>query len=441
MLQRRVVITGVGAVSALGVGSEEYFSALSEGRSGIGKIKAFDASGFPSQIAGEAPEFRMSKIVPKTYRKATKLLSRDIELAIVAADVAIRDAGLKTKGTVSNGEEIDIDPVRSGVNIGAGLICCDLVELARAVEYAEEKGKFSLEKWGREGMNYLTPLWLLKYLPNMPSCHISIIHDLQGRNNSITCAEVSGLLSMNEAAMTIKRDRADVMVAGGTESKVNPMGLLRQSKLGRLATDYNDRPEEACRPFDEGACGSVVAEGAGIVVLEELEHAISRGATIYAELKGCGASSNMSSDFVHQEDGGKGLVIAMRKALEKANIGSDDVQLLIPHGLGVPQDDKVEAEAIKAVFGKSVGQLYVYVSKGQIGNCGAASGALDIITAVMAMKEGNVPQTKNCPNPKVEYGLNITSKSAVNLDIRNAMVSCYTYGGQTAAVVVSQYQQ
>jgi len=244
----------------------------------------------------------MGKIVPKNYRKATKLMSRDIELAVVAADAAIRDAGLRTRATNPDGP-VDVDPTRIGVNIGAGLICCDLVELAAAVEHAVTDGRFDYKKWGREGMEALTPLWLLKYLPNMPGCHVSIIHDCQGPNNAVTCAEASGQLAIGEASRIVARGAADVMIAGGAECKVNPMALLRQCLLGRVSTNYNDRPKQACRPFDRDADGTVVGEGAGIVILEELEHARNRGARIYAEAAGFGASNNFSQRACGQQIG------------------------------------------------------------------------------------------------------------------------------------------
>ena len=254
MTDRRVVITGVGLISALGIGKEEYLEAMLSGTIGVDRIKSFDPVGFPSKVAGESPQLKMSKIVPKSQRKSTKLMSRDIELAIAAADCAVRDAGLKTRASDPDGP-VDIDPVRSGINIGAGLICCDLVELAEAGQYGVEDKKFSLGKWGREGMAHLTPLWLLKYLPNMLSCHISIIYDLQGKSNSVTCAEASGLLAISEAYRNIAHDKAEVMLAGGAESKVNPMALMRQCMLNRASTNYNDKPSEAARPFDKNEIG------------------------------------------------------------------------------------------------------------------------------------------------------------------------------------------
>jgi len=279
MSQRRVVITGVGFIHALGWEKDACFQAMLDGAVGIDPVRAFDPSSFPSQIAGEAPPFKINDFVPKWHRKATKLMSRDIERAVMAANQAVRDAGLKTKGTHPD-EAASIEPTRCGVNIGAGLICCDLEELAGAVQNSVEDGTFSYRLWGNPGMESLTPLWLLKYLPNMLNCHISIIHDMQGPSNSITCSEVGGHLAIGESFRTIQNGKADLMIAGGAECKVNAMGFLRQSLLKRVSTRYNDRPKEASRPFDRDADGTVLAEGAGVLVLEELQHAKARGGMI-----------------------------------------------------------------------------------------------------------------------------------------------------------------
>ncbi|MBN1846188.1 MAG: beta-ketoacyl-[acyl-carrier-protein] synthase family protein [Sedimentisphaerales bacterium] len=434
---RRVVITGVGVVSPLGVGKESFIEGFLSDRSGIDRIRGFDPVGLPCQVGGEVEEFKINEYVPKIYRKATKLMSRDIVLAVVAAELAIRDAGLKTKGTAPD-EIANIDPRRSGVNIGAGLICCDLDELGIALEHAQHEGKFSYAKWGREGMESLTPLWLLKYLPNMQGCHISIIHDLQGPSNSITCAEASGLLAIGEAYRTIVRDKADMMVAGGAECKINPMGLLRQCLLGRVATRYNDRPDQACRPFDRQADGCVMAEGGGIVILEERQRARRRGARIYGEITGFGASNNFSGDFIRPDDGAAGVVIALQKALDEAQLTGDEIRLLIPHGSAIAEHDRAEAQAIRSVFGPAAAALPVVATKSRIGNSGAGASALDLVAAVLSLQEDVIPANRNCPEPPPEYGLNLPDTTIRSAGIRNAMCCCYTYGGQTAAAVVQR---
>jgi len=437
MTDRRVVITGVGVVTPLGRDRETYFDALLKGDVGVGRITAFDPSGFPSQVGGEVGPLPVRKVVPKSHRKATKLMSRDIELSVVAADAAVRDAGLRTKGTHPD-ETPDIEPARSGVNIGAGLICCDLVELGAAVEHAIEEGSFSYGKWGRTGMESLTPLWLLKYLPNMLSCHASIIHDLQGPSNSVTCGEASGLLSVGEAYRTIRRGKADLMIAGGAESKINAMGLLRQCLLGRASTHYNESPGQACRPFDKGADGTVIAEGAAILVLETLEGARARGGRIYAELRGFGASVNFSRDFLAIEPDGRGVTLAIEKALKQAGVGAGELDLLVPYGTGIAANDRAELAGIGAALGEAAGQPAVLAVKSRLGNCGAGSPAIDLASAVLTLDADKVAPLVNCPDPVEASGLNLTNGGVRDVAIRHALTCCYTYGGQTAAMVISK---
>jgi len=440
MSSRRVVITGLGIINALALDKDQYFQALLSGEIGIERIKSFKPDGFPSQVAGEAPEFKIAKIVPKAQRKATKLMSRDIELAVAAADTAIRDAGLKTRGTNPDGP-VEINPTRSGVHIGAGLICCDLSELAAAAEYAVEDGTFSLPKWGNEGMNWLTPLWLLKYLPNMLSCHISIIHDLQGPSNSITCGEASGMLSITEAYLTILHDKADVIIAGGAESKVNGMGILRQCLINRASTHYNDKPKQASRPFDRDADGMVIGEGAGIVILEEMDNAQQRGAEIYAELTGWGASYNFSKDFVEPEESAQGIILAVQQALERAAITPDQIDLIIPAGIAVPSHDSAEARALNAVFGEHLKNIPILATKSRFGHCGAGAGAIDLVTAVLSLYNEIIPPNVNCSNQPAEYGMYLPHTEPLEKEIKHVMCCCDTTGGQTAALVISKFKE
>ena len=438
MADRRVVITGIGIVSPLGIGKDAYFQGLLDGAMGIDRIKAFDPASFTSQVGGESPALKMAKFVPKTHRKATKLMSRDISLAVVAADAAVRDANLLTRGTCEADETPQIESTRAGVNVGAGLICCDLVELGAAVAHGATDGVFDYRKWGGEGMQSLTPLWLLKYLPNMLSCHISIVHDLQGPSNAPTCAEASGQLAVGEAVRAIARGRADVMIAGGAECKVNPMALLRQCLLKRAGTNYNDNPSGACRPFDRDADGTIVGEGAGIVVLEELEFARQRGAHIYGEIVGFGSSSNLGPDFVKPEREAPGVTIALNKAMAQAQLSPEQVQLLVPHGLAIADDDAAEAQAINNAFGSHTKDLAICATKSRIGNCGAGAAAIDVVTAVLALDHNRIPPNLNCANQPAEYGLNLGNGKTIEKNIDHAMTCCYTFGGQTAALAISK---
>jgi len=432
----RVVITGLGAVSPLGLSVGDMWEGLCAGRCGIGEITAFDPVGFNCKLAGQVPDYKIQSYLPKSHRKAAKLMSRDIELAVVASDEAFRSSGLITKGI--DADKINVDPARVAINFGAGLISCDLVELAPAAAVSVTDGRFDIRKWGKEGLEQVTPLWLLKYLPNMLACHVGIIHDIQGPSNSITCAEASAHLAIGEAAQIISRGDSDVALAGGAEAKVNPIVMIRQCLIKRATSENNDEPAAACRPFDADAKGSVFGEGAGVVVLESLERAQNRSVKIYAEVVGVGSSNSINPVYEHLEADGRGIQIAVEKALADAQIQPDDLDLIVPHGTGIAADDMAEARGLEAVLGEAVKEIAVWPTKSVLSNTGAASGALDIIAAVCAMAEGKVPAAKNCDRKADGCNLNIV-KQAQEVDIRYALCCSYTYGGQTAAVVLKSF--
>jgi 3-oxoacyl-[acyl-carrier-protein] synthase II len=433
----RVVVTGLGAVSPLGLSADQTWAGLCAGRCGIARIKAFDPTGLQCELAGEVPDYRIHDYVPKTHRKATKLMCRDIELAVIAAQDAIVGSGLVTKGV--NPEHITMDPTRMGINIGAGMISCDLVELAPAVGASTTDGRFDLRKWGKQGLEQITPLWLLKYLPNMLACHISIIHDIQGPSNTITCAEASAHLAIGEAAQVVARGDADVALAGGAETKIHPLLLVRQLLLNRMATG-SAAAETACRPFDADARGSIFGEGAGMVVLESLEHARRRGARILAELVGVGQSHSLDPAYVRLEPDGKGLQIAMEKAMEDAGIGPEELDLVIPHGTGVAQDDRAEATAIAGALGRATRTASVWPTKSMLSTTGAASGGLDMVAAVQAIREGIVPAARNFARPAEGCDLNIATQPRRG-EIRHALCCSYTHGGQTAALAIKRFDE
>ena len=435
MSSARVVITGFGAISPLGISSSQMWQGLSGGRCGIDKIKSFDPVGFTCKLAGEVPEFKIQQYVPKTVRKSVKLMSRDIQLSVVAANEALISSGIVTKGI--DAENVNVDPARFAINLGAGLISCDLVELAPSVAASVTDGKFDIKKWGKDGLELVTPLWLLKYLPNMLACHIGIIHDIQGPSNTITCAETSGHLAIIEAAEVLARGGSDIALAGGAEAKVNPIVMIRQCLLKRAATDNNDEPASACRPFDADAKGAVFGEAAGIVVLETIENAQSRDAKIYAEVLGAGQSCSINTAYEYIEPDGKGLQIALEKAMADAGIGPEELDLIIPHGTAIPADDRAEAAAIEAALGEAAAKVPVWPTKSMLSNTGAASGAIDIIAAVYAMNEGKIPAAKNCDKKAEGCILNIV-KQPQETNIRYVLCCSYTYGGQTAAVVLKR---
>jgi len=435
MNPNRVVITGLGAISPLGLTANDMWAGLCAGKCGISKITAFDPTGFACQLAGQVPDYKIQSYVPKTYRKAAKLMCRDIELTVIAANEAIAGSGLITKGI--DPENINVNPERFGINIGAGFISCDLVELAPAAAASNTDGEFDIQKWGKQGIELVPPLWLLKYLPNMLACHISIIHDIQGPSNSITCGEAGAHIAISEAAQIIQRGGSDIALAGGAETKANPMNVTRQSLLKRATTENNHDPASACRPFDADAKGSVFGEGAGTVILENLDNAKRRDAKIYAEVVGTGQSNSLNPAYEHIEPDGKGIQIAIEKAIAEAQIEPVQLDLIIPHGTGIPQDDLAEARAIQAVLGKATAETPVWPTKSMLSNTGAASGALDVVAALCAMAEGKIPAAKNCDRKADGCNLNIV-KEPIQKEIRYALCCSYTFGGQTAAVVLKK---
>ena len=435
MNSSRVVITGLGAITPLGLTAGDMWDGLCEGRCGIGQIRAFDPVGFSCKLAGEVPDYKIRDYVQKSRRKNVKLMSRDIELAIIAANEALTGSGLVTQGI--DPERINVNPERMAINLGAGLISCDLVELAPAVAASVTDGKLDIHKWGKEGLELVPPLWLLKYLPNMLACHIGIIHDIQGPSNTITCAEASAHLAISEAAQIIARGNSDIALTGGAEAKVNPIVMIRQCLLKRAISENGNDPAASCRPFDADAKGSVFGEGAGIVVLENIENAEKRGAKIYAEVAGVGASNNINPSYEHLEPDARGTQIAIEKALADAEIEPKDLDLIIPHGIGEPADDLAEAKAIEAALGEAATNTAVLPTKSMLSNTGAASGAIDVIAAVCAMTEGRIPAAKNCDTKADGCNLNIV-KQTQQTSINYALCCSYTYGGQTAAVVLKK---
>ena len=444
MESRRVVITGLGLVTPVGIGVDLVWKALLEKRNGISRITAFDPSGFESQVAGQIETLKTTQYVPKTYRKSIKVMARDIKIAVAAAYEAVVDAGLKTKCIIDRGEAEgpqNFDSTRFGANIGAGLICADLVELAGALATAVDgDGQFDLGRWGTEGMSNLTPLWLLKFLPNMLSCHVTIVHDAQAPSNTITCAEASSHLAIGEAFRTIARGAADVCMCGGAEARVNPMAVFRQNLLGRLTCGGNDDPAKACRPFDVSRSGSVASEGGGLMILEEIEHARARGAKIYCEVVGFGAACNTRT-WREPDPEGEGIGRSIAKAIQDAGVTPEKVDLIGTFGSGVVAYDLAEARGWKAALGDRTETVPALSIKGAIGNNGAGSGAIDIAITAMCLKEQTVPPAQNLETMDPQCGLNVVTGDPVSTDLHTAVTGGYALNGsQTAALVLKRME-
>jgi 3-oxoacyl-[acyl-carrier-protein] synthase II len=426
---RRVLITGIGIISPIGIGGTAFWDNLLAGQVGIRRIAQFDPSGFPAQIAGEVPAYKIGDYVPKSYRKATKVMARDIEIAVIAADDAFRDSGLKSKAYTDTPE---IDPQRFGCNIGAALISAELNELTAAMATARNGNQLDLKAWGNHGMTQLTPLWLLKYLPNMLSCHVTIIHELKGPSNTITCQDASSHLAIGEAFRTIQRGSADLAICGGAESRINPMGIVRQCLLKRLTEKHNDTPGQALRPFDQGASGTLLGEGGGLLILEEMEHARKRGAKIYAELVGFGASQD-AYKIDEPDPSGHAYGRAINNALAEADLAPAAVGCVVPHGIGIPDFDRAELAGLRTVFDVGLSRVPLAPIKAQIGNLAAGCG-VDAAAAVLAIHHGKIPPAINTRQIIDGIDLNV-SPTARNQPVDVAVSSVYSLGGQNAALV------
>jgi len=425
-MNRRIVITGMGVISSAGIGKEAFWRGISSGRSGIGRIEAFDVSNCPTQIAGEVRDFS-----PKEYvkpRKALKVMARDIQMAVAAAAMAVDDSRVKEA----------VDPERMGVSLGAGLISSDVGELGMAIAHArDDSGAFYIRKFGAEGMEFLFPLWLLKYLPNMLACHMSIIHDARGPSNTITTACAASSQAIGEACRIIGRGAADVMVCGGAESKINAVSLVRYILFGGLS-ERNDEPERACRPFDRDRDGVVLGEGGGLLVIEELEHARKRGATIYAEIAGYGTTCDVSAAS-RVDTGNHARTDCMRSSLQDGGLNPGDLDLICACGLGSKKSDRLEAEAIQELLGNRAPSVPVTSIKSIIGHLGAGAGAVELIACVLAINHGLIPPTLNCDNPEEGLDLDFVANQPRQADIQVALSTTSSFAGQNAAIAVRKY--
>ena len=436
---RRVVITGIGPIAPAGLGIDAIWNALLEGRSTVAPCTTFDAAGFPCPFVAQLPadRFDVKQVVPKSYRKATKVMARDIELAVGAAYEAVRAAGLITKAHEPADGKTTIPVDRMGCHIGAGLIAAEENELTSALATSRKPdGSFDIAAWGATGMQNLTPLWMLKYLPNMLACHVTICHDCQGPSNTITCGEASALLSVGESMRVIGRGAADACLSGGAESKVNLMAILRQHFAGRLAkASTSDDPTKVVRPFASNAIGGVPGEGGGILVLEAAESAQARGAAALAELAGFGASQSFCPDTIGADPSrdGEGISDAMQAALDDAGMKADQIDAVVPYGCGAPALDAAEASAIRRVFGDRAAKLPLVTIAPVTGSCGAGFGAVAASVAVQCLRTGMLPARINGDDSQ---GVDAGPVAARKADVKSILVCTPSLGGQNAAIVL-----
>ncbi len=422
---RRIAITGLGIISPCGLGWQAYWKAALAGNSHIGYLnEVLPENAFPVKLAGRIPDFDPSLFIKQ--RKSLKLMSREIQLAVAASYLAIADSGIQLE---------ESDRTRFGISLGTGIINNDLDEVGIAIRNAMGKdGKFDMKKFGAEGIRTMYPLWFLKYLPNMPACHISIAHGISGPSNTITTSSAAGAQAIGEACSVIRRGDADIMLAGSTDSKINAMGISRFQLLGLLSYQSHV-PEKSYRPFDKRHDGVVLGEGVGFLMLEEWEHAKKRGASIYAELLGYGSASDYNYNPAMGEDF-TGKRLAMRRALENSHTSPSEVDFIFANGSGVPQEDVQEAQAIGSLFGSSVSKLHVTGVKPITGHLVYGSAGVEVAAAVLSLHESVLPPLINLENPAIDCELPFVKDRPKSCEAKTLLFNSFGFGGQNAALVL-----
>jgi 3-oxoacyl-[acyl-carrier-protein] synthase II len=413
---RDIVVTGVGVVSPIGIGKEPFWAALCAGRSGVRRLP-FDDPSMPVPFGGVVTDFD-----PKQYvrpRKSLKVMSRDIQLGFAAADMACVDAGL---------HETRPDPERLGVILGSDLIPLELDELVGTYRSCMVDGPFDFHRWGPAFQAELFPLWMLKYLPNMPACHIGIAQDARGPNNTVTLGDVSTLSAISEAARVLERGQADVIIAGGVSSRIHPALWARSQVIGQ--SQRGDDPEAASRPFDALRDGLVNGEGSAALILETQSHAQARGARVLARVLGYAAAFEPRRD--RQPRQGTAIRRAILAALSAASLKPADVGFVAAHGASMVDDDRIEAQAIRDVLG----DVPVTAPKSCFGHLGGAAGALETALAVLAFQHGLVPPTLNYEHPDPQCPINVIHGQPSPLGQPTAVILGHSPQGQAVALVL-----
>ncbi|MDG1691854.1 MAG: beta-ketoacyl-ACP synthase II [Alphaproteobacteria bacterium] len=411
---RRVVITGIGSVNPLGETIEKSWKRLLDGHSGAGTIDYFDASDLPCQIACQIDKGD-GGFNPDLYMPAKEQRRVDdfIIYAMAASDMALADSGYKA--------ETDEQQFRTGVLIGAGIGGLQGIEA----------GTNTLRD---KGPRKISPFFIPGSLINLAGGQVSIKHGLKGPNHAVVTACSTGAHAIGDAARLIMFDDADVMVAGGTEGAISPLGMAGFVACRAMSTSFNDTPEKASRPYDKDRDGFVMGEGAGIVVLEEYEHAKARGANIYAEVVGYGLSGDAYHITSPAEDGSGGFR-AMQAALKRSGLAPEDIGYINAHGTSTPKGDEIELRAVERLFGGASDALTMSSTKSSIGHLLGAAGSVEAIFSVLAMRDGVVPPTLNLENPSVETGLNLVPLKAQEKKVKAVLSNSFGFGGTNASLV------
>lgn len=409
----RVVVTGLGVVTPIGVGLEEFWEGLKEGRNGISRITHFDPTDFRSQMAAEVKNFNPEDWIDG---KSVERMDRFVHFAMASSGMALKDAGLNTFAYDGN---------RAGIIIGSGIGGAHTIE--NGYSKLHEKGPKSIG-----------PFFVSKVLINMAACMVSISYGLRGPLSAPSIACSTGANAIGDAFRILQRSDADIMLAGGTEASVSPLPFAGFCAT-RSMSSRNDCVEKASRPFDKKRDGFVMGEGAGIVVLERLEHALSRSAHIYAELVGYGSTAD-AFHFTAPEPGGDGMVRVMREALRDAGIDPREVRYINAHGTSTVLNDKIESAAVMKVFGDYGKHLKISSIKSMIGHLMAAAGAVEFVATVMSIYTGKLPPTINYEEPDPECPLDYVTKGVESIDLEVALSNSFGFGGGNACLIVKRYE-
>ena len=417
---RRVVVTGMGMVTPLGSGVDHNWSQIIAGKSGIARIEGFDVSDISCQIAGQVPGADAvgglnldDWIDPREQRKQ----DRFIQLGLVAACQAIEDSDWKPQDRESQN--------RTGVMIGSGI--GGLESIVKTDQLMHEKGP-----------RRISPFFIPSALINLISGHVSIRYGFRGPNHAVVTACSTGAHAIGDAARMVALDDADVMVAGGAEAAVCRIGMAGFAAARALSTNYNDTPEVASRPWDKGRDGFVMGEGAGIVVLEELEHAKARGAKIYGEIKGYGMSGDAHHITAPAEDGDGGFR-AMQAALKRASLAPSDIDYVNAHGTSTPLGDLIEAKAVARLLGDAAANVSISSTKSATGHLLGAAGAIEAIYAIKTVQTGDLPPTLNLNDPEDQVAdFDLVPLKSRHRKVRNAMSNSFGFGGTNASLIMGE---
>ena len=425
-MRRRVVVTGIGCVTPVGNNIDRTWQAMCEARSGIGDISYFDASNFPTRFAAEVKDFDLSDYVDDPHRFEHS--GRNIRFAIGAASQAMSDSAIRESG---------LDPARLGVYLGAGEGQQDFMMFMSLVAKAQRDGELDLETFTKTGLEMLNPQAELEQEPNMPAGHLASLFNAQGPNLNCLTACAASSQAIGEATEIIRRGDADAMLSGGAHSMIHPFGVTGFNLLTALST-HNDDPTGASRPFDKNRDGFVLGEGAGMLVLEEYDHAKNRGAHIYGEIIGFGSTADAYRiTDIHPE--GRGAVACINMALKDAGLNVDDLDYINAHGTSTVVNDKVETMAIRRSLGEEAAKNTPVSSiKSMMGHLIAAAGSVEAIICLKAIENDSLPPTINYETPDPDCNLDYIPNEMRSAPVQRALSNSFGFGGQNISLVFAQ---